>query len=183
MTTTNEQLSKNGRLTELTNVYPCRLELGKEYRFEGGKILGLPASCGGEFSENPAADCRQTSDGGSWICLPKTGKTVERAPHTGNLYEMREAAKKVPVTAATTYRVTAAEVGPGWREVHPGEQCAVGGGEPLKPGESATGVAHGKSYEQFTTMAGQHFCRGGSQPSANGPALNSLAKVHNTILH
>ena len=29
MTATNEQLSKNGRLTELTNVYPCRLELGK----------------------------------------------------------------------------------------------------------------------------------------------------------
>ena len=98
-------------------------------------------------------DCHKTS-GGSFLCVPKRGtnpstgliqrRVVEHAPHTGNLYEMREAAKKVPVTPATKYRVTAAEVGPGWRELHSGEKCAVGGGEPPKPGERGIGVAYGK---------------------------------------
>jgi hypothetical protein len=155
MTTTNEQLSKNGALTELTNVYPCRLELGKVYRFEGGKILGLPASCGGKFSENPAADCHQTS-GGSWICVPKP--TVERAPHTGNLYEMREAAEK---KAATERKI--AELGPGWVEVPAGEKCSD-----LK-GVSWTGKS--------TLINSRSFCQ---IKTETGPALNSLAKVHNT---
>jgi hypothetical protein len=82
-----------------------------------------------------------------------------------------------PVTADTTYRVTAAEVGPGWREVHPGEQCAPGA--PLtKPGQRSSGaVDYGKvKYEQLTTKAGQHFCLGGaaSNPGANPPPLKHL---------
>ena len=61
-------------------------------------------------------DCHQTS-GGSWLCVPKpTNPTVARAPHTGNLYEMREKAE-------SERKITAAELGPGWRELLPGEEC------------------------------------------------------------
>src|SRR5262249_39046636 len=93
------KLSKNGKLTEKT---PERTE----------EIVGQVNAQGSAFCRafgvancpklEATEDCHKTS-GGSFLCLPKRGtnSTVERAPHTGNLYEMREAAKKVPVTVDT----------------------------------------------------------------------------------
>jgi hypothetical protein len=100
-------------------------------------------------------NCSQTS-GGSWLCVPKaTTPAVERAAHTGNLYEIRQAQEERKNTAE---RINA--LGPGWREVPASEKCPPG-------------------FTGSTFINGQKFCH--INPSGlENRALNSLAKVHNT---
>jgi hypothetical protein len=108
MTATNEQLSKNGKLTEKNPtgteeaIAPLNAKAAElcSKTFPGplynvclkrGGIMGNGARIPQQLQATE--DCHKTS-GGSYICLPKRGTNavVERASRTGNLYEMREKA-------------------------------------------------------------------------------------------
>ena len=142
-TTNNEQLANNGMLTgeqkqstveEQRRAALCSLASAKGLR-----------TCELLEQEKLATEknCRQTA-GGSFLCPPKF--TVERAPHTGNLYEMRAAAAAAAEKKLKEKIWTAAELGPGWREVPRGGHCILPPGVPF--------------HEISKRMpSGQNFCK------------------------
>ncbi len=154
MTTTNEQLSNNGMLTQKNPTKEaqsfCSVWVGLS-NFGGRKVS--MADCPKELAASQ--DCHQTS-GGSWLCVPKQYPTVERAPHTGNLYEMRE-------KVAAERKITAAELGPGWRELLPGEKCSAG---------------NGVTFGYASRASGQTFCLGAREnPPATHPGLTAFTSA------